>query len=91
MAAGTGETRALRSEVGSYYAGGPWYGYSGWSDYAARNSIACTPGTLVKAKRTALPDQCPHSAEADVRPQGGSPGLDPTATLAVRRSCPLVW
>ena len=49
MAAGTGETRALRSEVVSYYAGGPWYGYSGWSDYAARDSIACTPGTLVKA------------------------------------------
>jgi hypothetical protein len=49
MAAGTGETRALRSEVVSYYAGGPWYGYSGWSDYASRNSIACTPGTLVKA------------------------------------------
>ena len=26
-------------------------------------------------QRTALPDQCLHSAEADVRPQGGSPGL----------------
>jgi len=24
-------------------------GYSGWGDYAARNGIACTPGTLVKA------------------------------------------
>ena len=46
MAAGAGETRALRSEVVSYYADGP---YSGWSDYAARNSVACTPGTLVKA------------------------------------------
>jgi hypothetical protein len=46
MAAGTGETRALRSEVVSYYAGGP---NNGGSDYAARNSIACTPGTLVKA------------------------------------------
>lgn len=46
MAAGAGETRALRLEVVSYYAGGP---YSGWSDYAARNSLACTPGTLVKA------------------------------------------
>ncbi len=44
MAAGAGETRALRLEVVSYYAGGP---YSGWSDYAARNSLA--PGTLVKA------------------------------------------
>ena len=29
--------RALRSEVVSYYAGGPWYGYSGWDDYQARN------------------------------------------------------
>ncbi|MHB0769163.1 hypothetical protein [Bradyrhizobium sp. 5.13L] len=35
--------------VRAYYAGGPWtYGYSGWSDYAARNGIGCTPGTLVK-------------------------------------------
>jgi hypothetical protein len=29
-------------------AGGPWYGYSGWADYAARNGIPCTPGTTVK-------------------------------------------
>ncbi len=34
--------------VSAYYAGGPWYGYSGWSDYAARNGIACTPGTMVR-------------------------------------------
>ena len=34
--------------VDAYYAGGPWYGYSGWSDYAARNAISCTPGTTVK-------------------------------------------
>jgi hypothetical protein len=34
--------------VRAYYAGGPWYGYSGWDDYAARNSIRCTPGTMVK-------------------------------------------
>lgn len=35
--------------VRAYYAGGPWtYGYSGWSDYAARNGIGCVPGTLVK-------------------------------------------
>ncbi|MGY8706908.1 hypothetical protein RAD16_14310 [Bradyrhizobium sp. 18BD] len=33
----------------AYYTGGPWtYGYSSWSDYAARNGIGCTPGTLVK-------------------------------------------
>ena len=23
----------------------PWYGYSGWNDYAAQNSIRCTPGS----------------------------------------------
>jgi hypothetical protein len=34
--------------VRAYYAGGPWYGYSGWDDYAARNSIRCAPGTMVK-------------------------------------------
>ena len=32
----------------AYYAGGPWYGYSGWDDYAARNFIKCKPGTMVK-------------------------------------------
>jgi hypothetical protein len=34
--------------VTAYYSGGPWYGYSGWADYAARNAISCTPGTMVK-------------------------------------------
>jgi hypothetical protein len=35
--------------VRAYYAGGPWgYGYTGWADYAARNGILCTPGTIVK-------------------------------------------
>jgi len=34
--------------VRAYYTGGPWYGYSGWADYAARNSISCTPGSMVK-------------------------------------------
>jgi hypothetical protein len=34
--------------VMAYYQGGPWYGYSGWDDYAARNGIHCTPGTTVK-------------------------------------------
>ena len=29
--------------VGAYYAGGPWYGYTGWPDYAARNAISCRP------------------------------------------------
>ena len=32
-----------KPEVIAYYAGAPWYGYSGWNDYAARNGIACTP------------------------------------------------
>jgi hypothetical protein len=34
--------------VRAYYEGGPWYGYGGWDDYAARNSIRCTPGETVK-------------------------------------------
>jgi hypothetical protein len=35
--------------VRAYYAGGPWYiGSNGWSDYAARYGIGCTPGSLVK-------------------------------------------
>ena len=37
--------------VRAYYFGGPWnvgYGYTGWADYAARNAIGCTPGTVVK-------------------------------------------
>jgi len=33
----------------AYYENGPWYGYSGWDDYAARGGIVCKPGTLVKA------------------------------------------
>lgn len=32
----------------AYHADGPWYGYSGWDDYALRNGIKCTPGSLVK-------------------------------------------
>jgi hypothetical protein len=38
--------------VRAYYFGGPWsgpyYSYAGWSDYAAKNGIGCTPGTAVK-------------------------------------------
>jgi hypothetical protein len=35
--------------VRAYYAGGPWYiGTNGWDDYAARNGIGCTPGSLIK-------------------------------------------
>jgi hypothetical protein len=37
------------SVVTAYRAGGPWYGYSGWDDYRARNGIVCTPGTWIKA------------------------------------------
>jgi len=28
--------------------GGAWTCYSGWADYAQRNGIGCTPGSLVK-------------------------------------------
>jgi hypothetical protein len=31
--------------VAAYRTGGPWYGYSGWADYKARNGIICDPGT----------------------------------------------
>ena len=38
--------------VRAYYFNGPWsgagYSYAGWADYAARNGIACVPGTAVK-------------------------------------------
>jgi hypothetical protein len=35
--------------VRAFYAGGPWYvGSNGWDDYAAQNSIGCTPGNLIK-------------------------------------------
>ncbi len=38
--------------VRAYYFGGPWsgdyYSYTGWADYAARNGIACVPGSIVK-------------------------------------------
>lgn len=38
--------------VRAYYFDGPWSGprfsYAGWSDYAARNGIVCTPGTAIK-------------------------------------------
>jgi hypothetical protein len=32
----------------AYFANGPWYGYSGWEDYKARNALACTPGSMFK-------------------------------------------
>ena len=38
--------------VRAYYAHGPWSGngwsYTGWSDYATRAGIGCTPGSAVK-------------------------------------------
>jgi hypothetical protein len=37
--------------VRAYYWDGPWsgpgYSYAGWSDYATRNGIGCTPGTAI--------------------------------------------
>ena len=41
-----------------------------------RLNLACRIALL--DQRTALADQCLHSAEADVRPQGGGPGLTDT-------------
>ncbi len=32
----------------AYYARSPYYGYSGWADYRARNGISCEPGTMTK-------------------------------------------
>jgi hypothetical protein len=32
----------------AYYEGSPYYGYSGWEDYSARNFLKCRPGTLTK-------------------------------------------
>jgi hypothetical protein len=43
---------AVGTGVGFGTAGGSWGGsgscYSGWPDYAQRNGIGCTPGTIVK-------------------------------------------
>jgi hypothetical protein len=32
----------------AYHDNGPFYGYSGWDDYKARNALACDPGTVMK-------------------------------------------
>jgi hypothetical protein len=32
----------------AYHDNGPFYGYSGWDDYAARGGIVCKPGSIVK-------------------------------------------
>jgi hypothetical protein len=32
----------------AYPANGPWYGFSGWTDYKARAGIVCDPGTMIK-------------------------------------------
>jgi hypothetical protein len=34
--------------TGVFGAGGNYSCYSGWPDYAARNGIVCTPGTVIK-------------------------------------------
>jgi hypothetical protein len=41
---------AVGAGFGGYYGAGlnNWTCYSGWSDYAQRNGIGCTPGTIVK-------------------------------------------
>ena len=50
-----------------------------------RGYVASAPGAAVGRRaqldqRTALPDQCLHSAEADGRPPRRKSGLDPTGT-----------
>jgi hypothetical protein len=34
----------------AYRDNGPFYGYSGWSDYKARGGIGCDPGTVYKTE-----------------------------------------
>lgn len=34
----------------TYYAGGPWYNFNGWTDYKSRAGIVCDPGTVVTAE-----------------------------------------
>ena len=34
----------------AYHDNGPFYGYSGWSDYKARGGIGCDPGTVYKTE-----------------------------------------
>jgi hypothetical protein len=34
----------------AYHDNGPFYGYSGWDDYKARNALACDPGTVSKTE-----------------------------------------
>jgi hypothetical protein len=34
----------------AYHDNGPFYGYSGWSDYTARGGIGCDPGTVYKTE-----------------------------------------
>ena len=47
-AAGTAEGVGPYDAVRAYHAGGPWYGYNGWDDYAGRNAIKCTPGGMTR-------------------------------------------
>lgn len=47
-ASAAGVSEGPHYAVRAYYAGGPWYGYSGWDDYAGRNGIKCMPGGTVK-------------------------------------------
>jgi hypothetical protein len=47
-----GPTGTAWYAVRAYYNDGPWtgpgYNWAGWTDYAARNGIGCTPGTTIK-------------------------------------------
>jgi hypothetical protein len=48
-AASTGNAPAWNLYT-AYRDNGPFYGYSGWSDYKARGGIGCDPGTVYKTE-----------------------------------------
>jgi hypothetical protein len=54
--------------------------------YVASAPELRSPVVRSLTKRTALPDQCPHSAEADMRPPRRKSGFDPEQSLRLRRS-----
>jgi hypothetical protein len=55
--------------------------------FVQRVTAALAAKQKLPDQRTALPDQCLHSAEADVRPSRRKSGFDPTVTLAARLRC----
>jgi hypothetical protein len=49
-AAPSAESAPAWSLYTAYRDNGPFYGYSGWSDYKARGGIGCDPGTVYKTE-----------------------------------------